>query len=485
VSWIRQTLIVAAAEFRLQVHSPAWRVSVLLAIGLGLAAGAAGVADVHRLRSETAVLEARRAESRGDGARPVNGLTRDEALRILPSTRASRALVRDDPGVRYWDIWPEGTGEGFATSPVPTSSSEFDVEFVVRGLVGLLALTVGAGSLLTARHRATSKMLLALPVFPGALLTGALLGGQAAVSIIAAGVVGSALAAIHLAGDGVTGDVLASAGGLLLSALLLAATALGLGATISLLNRSTAQAVAGILATWLVGLTLGVPVPGIVAFQITPLPARAFFEADRSRVFEASIRELEQQAGAVVVAEYGPAAAVNDGPVTAAVLTQVGAVWDRGMPDVRARVAQLDRVNDSALGALQRRHWWLSLPLPGAVFENAAAEFAGIGPAARAQAAVRVREFQIRMNAEVFDTRRRLHARLPIDGTYSRLLFYDRAPMLTTADLAVVEIHSPTAAERLVNGWASLLVLTAQAVGTWIAALAVFFRRQARTGAWP
>jgi ABC-type transport system involved in multi-copper enzyme maturation permease subunit len=488
IEWLRQTVVVAIVECRLQVVSAAWRVAVVLSVILAAISTVAGVRAFERQQSEIDLLTARRAEAAEGGQHIVSGFQRDESLRIIRPITPASILVHIRESTLYQDPGPEGLSAGTVAPHQTTATTEglgLDLEFVLRGLVGLLAVVVGASSLVTARHRGTTKALVSLPVRPAALVAGALAGGLAAIALAAAAAIAAAGAVIGLfASSMLTAPLLGTAILLWVSAVVFGAAVQGLGAIAALWSRTAAGTLSVAVAAWLIATIVAIPVVSAAASSLAPVGPRTLFEAERGAIYQDLIAGLEFTAGEIVSQELGPRAIRADVQLEGRMLAEVNDLWNTEIKNLRARLDAIEA--DLREGAVAQGQWmrWISLPLPGALFRSAATDLAGVGVESSWRWNRETIAYQQSLDTAVFDARPRIHFRLRWeDGVYATY-FHDRAPRPTVAELPPFVPHQPTLSTRARDAAPSLALLGLHGAIAWSIAMLIFVRRQGRHGDW-
>jgi hypothetical protein len=480
-------MTVARAEFRLQMMSAVWQVSVLLSVILAILSALAGARTVDRQDREINLLATYRAVAADGGRHVVNGFEIDDALRAIRPIARTSVLLHPEQPTQYRDVGPEGLAEGILSphQTTPADGINLDLEFILRSLMGLLAAIIGAASIVTARHKMLTKSLVALPVSPTALVIGALVGGLGAIGIGTSAVVAASLATLGVVdASKITAAVGVSAGFLWLSAVLLGAALQGAGAAIALWARTAAGVLSGTVAFWLITTVLAIPVVGALVPTVAHLPARALFETERRTLYNEMTTRIERAAGDIVQRELGQDLSTPRGPLDGPTRTAVEDLWTS---ELRVLRAALDDRETSLLGAHEaQRRWrqWLSVPLPGALFRSASLELTGVGSGAAARWDDGTRAYLRALNSAVFDARPRVHFRLQrVDGV-SALFVHDRAPRPTIATLPTFTPSDATLREQVRDARAPMLLLAFHALLTWLLAIVVFVRRQAVIGNW-
>jgi len=487
--WMKQAVLVAAVECRLHMSGTFWRILLVLSAVLAATMTFANLRDYSRRQSEADILVARRDAATEDGQHTVTGFQRDEALRVIRNPTALSVAVTglDRHMPQYWDFGPEGMTAG-APGPEKQAASvagaDLDLEFILRGLIGMMALAAGVASMVTSKHGATAKSLVALPVRPSALIVGAMVGGTVAAAVASAVVVASSMATF-LAGARtlVSPDGVSTLVALWLAATLYGGALVGTGAVIALTASNISRAVACMTVFWLGTTTIAGPVISAMADMITPNRSRALFETARNSEYEDAITTVESDAGEIVLRQPG----TNDIPrefiLDGALIDAVGQHWDRRMMVLRAELDKLEsdfRDSERTRAALA---WWLANILPGTAFGYSATELAGVGESNERRWTEAAQAYHRALSMAVFDAKPRLHMRVPAGSGY-RVLFHDRATRSTVQNLPAFRQHAAMLLMRFRDAVPSLVSLVVQGTAIWILAIAIFVRRQSSVSGW-
>ncbi len=487
--WIRQGTLVALAECRLQVATALWRAIVLMSAALAVAVTQAGLAQYTRRQIQVDLLVAQRDQTAEHGQHAVNGFQRDEALRVIRRPAPLSVLVGglDTRLSQYWDFGPEGISAGATVSGQPlvsVVSADLDLEFILRGLIGLLAIAAGFGSMAASRPRGPTKSLVSLPVRPSALVAGAMAGGTVAVAVAAAVVIGSAIVTL-LAGDAtlVSSDAMWSLLLIWLVSMWYGVALVGTGAAVAVLVIDTSRALAVATVLWLLATTLGGPLAGALAEGISPSQSRTLFEVSRNAEYQESSLRVETDAGRIVLEALGATDVPAGFQLSGVLLERVAQHWDRSLATLRRRLDQLDTDFRHKEAARAANAWWVGVVFPGTAFGSALSEVADVGEAAAHRWIDDGEAYQRILSAAVFDMRTRLVVRLQ-SGSRSRVVFHDRGPRPTVGELPAFRQQKATAGTRFSDAAPSMLVLTLQGVVVWLVAIVAFMRRPSGKTRW-
>jgi hypothetical protein len=487
--WIKQATLVAALEYRLQLRTIIWRVVVVVGVILVVAMTSVSLRETERRLGELEILIARRDLLEDDGRHVISGFQRDEVLRAIRTPAPLSAVVTglDKRVSQYWDFGPEGItagsafADGYGTS-VPTAN--LDLEFVLRGLIGILALVAGFGSMVASRDGGPTKSLVSLPVAPFTMVAGAMAGGTLAASAAAALVVATAVITLLignpalLSPDNVWTMVL-----IWITSTVYSAVFVGLGTMVALLVRNTAQAVATVAVFWLVTTTIAGPMIGAIVEGTTRTRSRELFEVSRNSDYEKAVAEVETEAGQIVLAGLDAAEIPAEFQLTGSLRKSVEEHWDRSLVRLRSGLEALEVSFRQHEISRTRQAWWLGNALPGTAFSYAVTELAGVGDATVRRWTEDAKSFHRALRSAVFDNRPRLHMRYQTGSRY-RVVYHDRAPLPTIAELPAFQQRVATPSARLRDATPSILALTLQCVAVWLAVGYIFRRRQSSPDGW-
>lgn len=488
-SWLSQTLAVAAVEFRIQVRSPTCRLAVFTSIALACTLTATNVQDFTRRQAEVETLIARRTAAAEGGRHIVGGFQRDAALRVIRSPEPLSALVNglDRQGPQYWEVGPEGLTAGTTASSQPmiaVSSDGIDLEFVLRVLIGLLAVVVGATSPVVSRSGGMTKSLVSLPVHATSLPAGAFAGGACTISLAAAIVVASATATLTF-----LAPALAAGSAIQTSVILWAIASLygvvlqGAGAVVALVTSRAADTIAGAASVWLLATLVALAGVGAIARGVAPVTTRALFEAERDAFYFNEAAELAVGAGEIVSRHLGHGLAPVDLRIEGRLAQEMNAHWDNGLIQLRQQLTLLE--DQFAAAESKQGQWasWLGAPFPGALFRQAAIELAGVGRGANMRWAKSTQTYQGDLNAAVFDQRPRVFFNLRGERG-DNIRFHDRGPRPTVSELPAFVRPPESIWARLKDARRAFLLLGLQGALIWLMAILTFARRQGSLGDW-
>ncbi len=302
---------VARRELADQLTSMRFLVVALLVVGLTPLAVYVGtrdylnrLQDFNRLTAERQALIARQpgkvVTGSDDPFTPENDLL---VLRVLRPPEPLSALVKGLDGTlpQYWDYSSSGSAEGPpATQPrrLIDALGQIDLEFLIRVVLGLLAILLAFDAVAGEKETGTLRMALSQPIARSAFILGKLFGGVITilVPLLAAFLV--ALLSCQILGLG----VLSSASLLRIGLLGIAGCvylwgfyALGLAISASFTSQKTALVV--LLVIWVCSALAVAPVSSLVARAIAPVPAAQTVEARKRALADDLEREGQEAVG--------------------------------------------------------------------------------------------------------------------------------------------------------------------------------------------
>lgn len=475
---------IAQVDAGLHLRGRFWRICIAFGMVLATLAVVVGLEDFDRRMADFESLRAQHVEAEQGGRRVIGGFQRDPALRALRPPAPASVLVSgiDRDLAQFWDFGPDGVVAGGIhadQSSLTAGNVGMDLEFILRVLLGLLAVIIGAEGIAKTRHSGALKALLSLPVAPSAVAVGSLAGGAAAIAAASTLMIGAGLAALWLLRPALlTADLMTTVVLLWVAAVLYGLSLQGAALVATLVTASTAAVVPTAMTLWLVATIVSTPVAGAVSERLTPLPARALYEGQRALRYQRWIQDTEDMAGRIVRRVIGADGDLRRISYEGALGAQVDSQWDARLQEIR------NVLNKEESGRLQqeraRARWnaWLGTLVPGALLTRTLTDLANTGDAAMLRWQSRTQEHQHTLEQVLFDVRPRLHLRIPTPEGGTLLDIRDRAPRPTVASLPRFEDHRVDAVTALRESAGSLAALAVWALVAWIAAVVTFTRRR-------
>jgi hypothetical protein len=487
--WVSQAATAAIGEMRIQLASLTWRLTLVAAVVLGCLTTAVNHQHLIRRQAEVQPFAAERDRAAADGRGLIADFRTEVALRVIREPQVMSVLVAglDLHSAPYWDMGPEGSSVGREAAGerlLSTNGVEFDLEFGLRVLVGLLAVVVGATSMFAARYRHTAKTVICLPIHPSAFVVGGLVGGWVAVGLAALAVVGSSTGVLLALGpDLLTTQLLKVVAAIWCVATIYGAALQGLGAAIALIARRTASVIASATSLWLVLSLIGSVGLGALVWAAHPVTSRALFELQRNAFYTEAVQRIAIDAGLLINANLGAVSSADLKDLSPTLRRAIDDHWDRALPVLRTRLGDLEhafRRSESTQEAWASR---LATPLSGPVFRRAVMELTGVGRAAADRWAIGVADYQSRLNAELFDRRRRLFVQVSSGrGSGYIELFRDRGPRPTRQDLPQFVPPVASFSSQLGDAAPWIALLGLHWLIAWSVTIALFVSKRAVNG---
>jgi ABC-type transport system involved in multi-copper enzyme maturation permease subunit len=377
-----------------------------------------GVRDLTTRREQVDLLVQQRAVLEGPaGSARLNGRQLEPSLRVIRPSAVTSVLVRGFDGVlpTFWDFAPDGVhlgaGPGGA-SRTPQSGVSLDLEFLIRIVLGLLAVSLAAGALASERESGMLYVLMSQPVRPFELVAAKLIGGVAALGLALTVVVTGVAAAMGVFGPDLwSRDFEWTLIGVSGAALLYLSALYALGLLVGALVSSSSAANVAAISVWIIVAIASVPTIDVLARVIASVPAPEFVESRRQREFETQLRQSELMLGRWYLDYAGPD--WRQANVADAARDQI---WQAWTAQARARRQQLTRLDDdAALSTTRQRRLWtrLSTFTPAGVFFDAASRLAGTGLPTAGRWDQATKAYQEFLDGALFDSPPNVNLRIP------------------------------------------------------------------------
>ena len=384
-----------------------------------------GVQDFATRQAQFALLvQQRAAAGAARGPAHMTGRQVEPTLRVIRPPQPTGVLVRGFDGVlpRFWDFAPEGThagASGDSASRTPQSGVSLDLEFLIRIILGLLAVSLATGSLAAERESGMLSVLISQPIRASDVLTAKLLGGVATVGLALSVVITGAAAALGIFGPELwSRDFEITLIGLSGAALLYLSALYALGVLIGAVVSSVSAANVASLSVWIVVVAAAVPTIDVLARVIAAGPAPDLVESHRQGEFDAQLRATQISVGRWFADATGPH--WSEPAAADAVQEQIRTRWATRALTLRHDLTNID---DQAVGttAHQWRLWTeLSSYTPSSVFFDAATRLAGTGLPTADRWDRATQASQAFLNGALFDDPALVILRVPTDrGTNS------------------------------------------------------------------
>lgn len=336
-----------------------------------------------------------------------------KALRALRPPEPLSSLVRGLDSVLpvYWDFSPSGIESG------PTASrpqrlahllGQFDLEFVVRVVLGLLAVLLAFDAVSGEKELGTLRAVLSHSVSRPAFLGGKLAGAGITLLVPLAAAFLLALITAQILGPNVI-----SADALGKIALVAACSAVylicfyALGLLVSCLSTNQKTSLVLILIIWVVSVLAVPPVSTLLAEAIAPVPPIHAVEAQRRGINANLRRESEQAMGAVYREVTGHPENWVDSQVyhrhREEIHSRIAPIVAKYLNKRRELIDQVEREVERRADKQNRIAGVLMAISPAVVFANAATDLAGTGDGHHAAWVDAVRRYQARLNSLLFE----------------------------------------------------------------------------------
>lgn len=417
----RAVWLVALRELTDQMTSLRFLVISLLVVGMTPLAVYVGVRDYENRRAEYDRLVAERQSLlAGPSGTQVTGIdmpfTPQNDLAVLRAVRPPEALsvlVRGLDGAlpEYWDFSPTGIEAGpWATRAerLVDLLGQLDSEFLVRVVLGLLAILMAFDAVAGEKEIGTLRAVLSQPLARPAFLAGKLLGGVATLwaSVLATFLMGLVSAQLFgvspLNHDALGKGILIAATS---AAYLLCLYALGL--LVSSLTASQKTSLVVLLVVWVVGVLALPPLAALIAQAVVPV-APAHSVSIKKRILDDN---LYKEAARSMGLAYMEVTGQGGGSLTAGGYEQHKEAIDRRISPIllaylsrrRQLVGELDRDVERRTARQNDLARALMALSPSATFAGATADLAATGDAQYGAWLEAVRRQQRRLEAALFE----------------------------------------------------------------------------------
>jgi len=388
---------IARRELTDQLTSLRFLIIALLVVGLTPLVVYVGARDYSTRLGDYSRLAAEKQKLVGEGKTLwVRGAVNVPALRAIREPEPLSALVRglDAALPEYWDFTPGGVQEGpLAVRPrrMLDILGQLDLEFLVRVVLGLLAILMAFDAVAGEKELGTLRAVLSQSVSRPAFLSGKLLGGAVTLSVPLAAIFPLALLSAQVFGlDIARGDRLAKT--LLIAAgsaaYLLCVYALGL--LVSALSASQKTALVVLLVAWVLAALAMPPLAALIAQVVEPAPPPQAIESRKQALNRQLKRELDLAMGSVALELAGKSADSLDSLNQEMILSRRREIDARARPlqeayaaRRRRLLAEVDREAERKAGAQNRVARTIMALSPAAAFAGSVTDLAGTGDARR------------------------------------------------------------------------------------------------------
>jgi hypothetical protein len=403
-------------------------------------------------------------EARHGGRRTLLGNQIEPAMRLVRHPSSGSVFVRglDDIAAPYWDLSPAGvktTPGTRGTASVFESSSTFDLGFLLRTVIGLIAITLGASSIAREQRRGTLKALFVAPVTARVIIVARMLGGALLLALLIAVVVGAAVATLLVFDPArASADLLATVAALAGLTFLYTCVLFVAGLITAEITRTEATAVAAALVLWLLLSLVIVPGAAFIGRALMFAPARALFESRRDEMHQKLAVAARERLGNQLRQMIGPDTDPDDVPFAGDVRAALEISSDAEIAATRRTLNDMEAEIDRAVARQHRVITGLALLSPGALFLDAAANVAGTGNANVSRWHAAVERYHDALQSTLFDRPPRLYLIVP-GRKGPQVMFFERRPPPVVGELPRFDAPDEPLTSRLQSAVRSSLVL--------------------------
>jgi hypothetical protein len=348
-----------------------------------------------------------------------------------------------------------------------------DLEFLIRIVLGLLAISLAAGSLALERETGVLLVLRTQSVLPTVLLLAKLIGGSIALALALAVVLSGAAASLGVFGPELwSADLKATLLGLGWAGLIYLATLYGLGLVVGSLARSASAANVAAMMTWIVVAAASVPTIAFLDQVIAPVLAPEITETRRLRDYETQRRQAEIVVGTIYRDTVGPNWESSATPDDLGHLNQA---WRREALTIRQHLQAIDRDATDSVSRQQRLWNLLARSTPGTLFFETASRIAltGLPTAERWDSAADNQ--QLALDRALFDDPPQITVRVPLQSVLTLVqIVFKNPPDVSTFSLS----GGPHVSARtgLLDAVGPLILSAVYLAGCTLLALVAFWR---------
>lgn len=464
-SWCRWPAAIAVALAPLTVH--------------------VGTLDYQARQRDYLAYMDRLEQARQGGRKIVTGTVADATLRAVRPPSPGSVFVRglDDMASPYWDFTPTGvkTAPGLRSrASIFDAGATVDLGFLLRTVLGLIAIAAGASSLARDQQRGTLKAMLCAPLHRRFVIVGRMLGGVLAIGAIALAIAFAGTTAALVSGAPFSPlDIGVAVGGMAGLAVLHGAVLFFGGLIVAELTRTEAAAMTGALVGWLTISLLLAPGAALVGRAIVPVPALPLVEGRRDLLHATMAQSMRERLGDELRRLIGPDrdplrvefAGEPRAALEASAQLQAAAIR-RKLDEIDAEVGVAIVRQQSVVNAIARIS-------PSGLFLDAAANLAGTGEEVLWLWQAAADRYQDTLQAAIFDSPPRMYV-YPPSPRGRTVIYFERWPEPTIADLPEFRVPEVTAAVRWGAAARSVLVLVVFCAATGVAAIAFFRYRPVR-----
>lgn len=419
----RTIAVVARRELREQLHSTMVWMLVAVALSLAALAGHLGGRRLAMANAVHAALLEQRSHERARAGGQLTGWQMEPALRAIRTTEPLAVLVRglDAEMPQYWDLGPAGPRQGIAmVESTSFPRADIDLEFIIRVVLGLLAIALAVETVAGQRASGALLALLGQPVRPQCVLAGKLLGTGVTLAGALALTWTASLAAMAAGPGRAAVDARFVGGAALIGAIgaLYLFVCLVFGIAVASVVRMYHVTFVAAVVIWLTAAVVALPAAVLVGQVLVPTAAAVLVEEESERLVAEWRADAQAALGDAYAARLGgPSQWMGrqaDRTLVGSVEHDIGVRWrDQVAATLRPRLRALDERTSAARAKQRTAIRVLAALSPGAQFTIAAANIAGTGAAAAARWDAAVRTYADDLTARLFDDPPRIVIQVP------------------------------------------------------------------------
>jgi ABC-type transport system involved in multi-copper enzyme maturation permease subunit len=418
------SLIVAAHEVYKHVWNPLVWFLVLVAALIAAFATHVSLERLAVAESQQLALVEQREQDRAKNGGRLFGNQPETSLRVIRPPEPMSVLAAGVDGMipQFWDFSPSGVRTGPAPRDAGTdrasTGANVDLEFLIRIILGLLAITLAVDSIAGERASGALLALLGQSVQPRQILVGKLLGGAATLGTATA-VVGVVSLIATALGDRslVSWGHLASLVAVCLAGVVYAFMCFAGGVLISIVFSSYRLELTATFVVWIVCALIAQPAAVVIAESVVPVRPRSVVEAERERLVQSGTLDVQNRMGNEYAALLGGPEAwikhTGDTPTTRAAKVRAEPLWREYAAGMRSRLDAMSAARDAAMRQQRQMIRWLSLLNPAAEFSAVATSLAGTGSRMAQRWDSSVAGQQALLDRRLFDDRPGVYALTP------------------------------------------------------------------------
>lgn len=463
-----------------QVASLWFRVVLAGALSLTVLAVHTGTDDYRLRREQYDQLLQQRETDRARNEGRLSGRQTELGLRVLRPPALGSALVHGLEGVMpaYWDFSPAGLLQG-PKGPALAQDSEigavFDLEALVRIVLGLLAMVLGLQTVGGERASGTLASLLTQPVHRLTIAIGKFSGTALTLGLALAIVSATALLILWFQlPDLARAEAIPVLLWLEFAAFAYLVFMLALGMAIGSVVRSFPSALIAGIGAWAYIVFFG---PQLIIFgarALEPVPPVQRVEVERQKVFDARSLDTDRLIGrSFSELEMSRATAALNFVPQPATRSEIARLWTTAANETRRILNAFDERVTRSSAQQDRVLSLLAVTNPATVLLNSAMNLADSGRLTRQRWVEAVHSYQDVLNQRLFDDPPRLILSVPADLGEARVGF-NQHRALTTAEVGTFVTPTLPLLERVRESAFDLLLLAGYAIVAIVAALLLF-----------